>query len=138
LQHGELDGFNAKVVTLMIGTNNTGNRQEDPVTTAAGIRRVLDEILQRQPQAKVLLLAIFPRDKWPNANARQINEAINKIIATYADGQRVHFLNINAALMNPDGILSESIFPDLLHPNEIGYDRWAKQVTPALERLMAR
>jgi beta-glucosidase len=138
LQHGELDGFNAKVVTLMIGTNNTGNRQEDPVTTAAGIRRVLDEILQRQPQAKVLLLAIFPRDKWPNANSRQINEAINKIIATYADGKRVFFLNINTALMNPDGTLSESIFPDLLHPNEVGYDRWAKQITSTVERLMAR
>jgi beta-glucosidase len=138
LQHGELDGYDAKVVTLMIGTNNTGNRQEDPATTAAGIHRVIDEIQQRQPQAKVLLLAIFPRDKWPNANSRQINEAINKIIATYADGKRVFFLNINAALMNPDGTLSESIFPDLLHPNEAGYVRWATQITPTVERLMAR
>jgi beta-glucosidase len=138
LQHGELDGFNAKVVTLMVGTNNTGNRQEDPATTAAGIRRVLDEILQRQPQAKVLLLAIFPRDKQPDSRLRQLNEAINKIIATYADGKRVFFLNINAALTNPDDTLSESIFPDMLHPNEAGYTRWAKAITPTLERLMAR
>jgi beta-glucosidase len=138
LEHGELDGFNAKVVTLMIGTNNTGNRQEDPATTAAGIRRVIDEIQQRQPQATVLLLAIFPRDKWPNANSRQINEAINQIIASYADGKRVFFQNINNSLMNPDDTLSESIFPDMLHPNEAGYTRWAKAITPTLERLMAR
>jgi beta-glucosidase len=138
LQHGELDGFNTKVVTLMIGTNNTGNRQEDPLTTAAGIRRVLDEIQQRQPQAKVLLLAIFPRDKSPTNNLRQINEAINKIIAAYADGKRVFFQNINISLMNPDDTLSESIFPDMLHPNEAGYVRWAKAITPTLERLMAR
>ena len=122
----------------MIGTNNTGDRHEDPATTAAGIRRLLDEILQRQPQAKVLLLAIFPRDKKPDSKLRQLNQAINKVIAGYADGQRVHFQNINAALMNADGTLSEDILPDLLHLSETGYGRWADQVSPTFERLMAR
>jgi beta-glucosidase len=121
----------------MIGTNNTGDRQEDPATTAAGIRRLLDEIAQRQPRAQVLLLAIFPRDKQPDSRLRRINEAINTLIAGHADGRRVHFLNINAALMNADGTLSEGILPDLLHLSEAGYRLWAEQVSPRLERLMA-
>ncbi len=137
LQHGELDGIAPKVVVMMIGTNNTGHRQEDPATTAAGIRRLLDEIQQRQPQARVLLLAIFPRDQQPGTRLRRINEQVSQRIAAYADGRRVHFLNINDQLMNPDGTLSTEILPDLLHLSEQGYDRWARAIEPTLQRLLA-
>ena len=66
LQHGEIDGIAPKVAVLMIGTNNTGDRQEDPSTTAAGIRRIVEELRQRLPDTKILLLAVFPRDEQPN------------------------------------------------------------------------
>ena len=137
LQHGELDGIRPKVIVLMIGTNNTGDRQEDPATTAAGIRRLIDEIQARQPAAQVLLLAIFPRDKQPGARLRQLNQRVNQIIAGFADGRRVHFLDIGPALMNPDGTLSEDILPDLLHLSEQGYERWARGIEPTLRTLMA-
>ena len=137
LQHGELDGYRAKVVVLMIGTNNTGDRQEDPATTAAGVRRLLDEIQQRQPQARVLLLAVFPRDPKPGTRLRQINQRLNEILVTYADGRRVFFLDINAQLMNADGTLSQDILPDWLHLSEQGYERWARSIEPTLTRLMA-
>ncbi len=137
LQHGELDGIRPRVVVLMIGTNNTGDRQEDPATTAAGIRRLVDEIQVRQPAAQVLLLAVFPRDKQPEGRLRQLNQRVNQIIAGYADGRRVHFLDIGPALMNPDGTLSEDILPDLLHLSEQGYERWARAIEPTLRKLMA-
>lgn len=137
LQHGELDGIRPRVIVLMIGTNNTGHRQEDPATTAAGIRRLIDEIQVRQPEAQVLLLAIFPRDKQPDGPLRQLNQRVNQIIAGFADGRRVHFLDIGPALMNPDGTLSEDILPDLLHLSERGYERWARGIEPTLRKLMA-
>ena len=137
LQHGELDGIRPRVIVLMIGTNNTGHRQEDPATTAAGIRRLINEIQVRQPEAQVLLLAIFPRDKQPDGPLRQLNQRVNKIIGGFADGRRVHFLDIGPALMNPDGTLSEDILPDLLHLSELGYERWARGIEPVLRKLMA-
>lgn len=137
LQHGGLDGIRPKVIVLMIGTNNTGDRQEDPATVAAGIRRLIDEIQVRQPVANVLLLAIFPRDKQPDGRLRQLNRRVNDIIARFADGRRVHFLDLGPALMNPDGTLSEDILPDLLHLSEQGYERWARGIEPTLRALMA-
>jgi lysophospholipase L1-like esterase len=137
LQHGEIDGFRPKVVVLMIGTNNTGDRQEDPKTTAAGVRRIVDEIRQRQPQAKVLLLAVFPRDEKPGSLSRRINDRVNSIIGDFADGQKVFFLNINASLMNPDGTLPKDVMPDMLHLSEKGYALWARSMEPTLLKLLA-
>jgi beta-glucosidase len=137
LQHGEIDGIAPKVVVLMIGTNNTGHRGEDPQTTAGGVKRLVQEIRQRLPKAKVLLLAVFPRGEKPDDYLRQLNERVNKIIAGYADGRSVHFLDINAALLNADGTLSKDIMPDLLHPNAQGYAIWQRTMAPTLDKLLA-
>jgi len=136
LQHGEIDGISPKVAVLMIGTNNTGHRAEDPQTTAAGIQRLIQEIRQRTPKTKVLLLAIFPRGEKPDDFLRGINERVNKIIAGYADGSSVYFLNINEALLNRDGTLDKAVMPDLLHPNAKGYAIWQRAMAPTLQRLL--
>lgn len=138
LQHGELDGLAPKVAVLMIGTNNTGHRAEDPATTAAGIKRLIDEIRQRLPDTKVLLLAVFPRGEKPGDSLRGINERVNRIIAGEADGRSVYFLNINAALTEPDGTLSKDVMPDLLHPNAKGYAIWQREMQPLLQELLGR
>jgi lysophospholipase L1-like esterase len=136
LQHGEIDGIAPKVAVLMIGTNNTGHRAENPQTTAAGIKRLLDEIRQRQPLTKVLLLAVFPRGDKPDDFLRRINERVNGLISSYADGRHVFFLNINESLMNPDGTLSKDILPDLLHLSEKGYATWQRAMDPTLQKLL--
>ncbi len=137
LQHGEIDGIQPKVAVLMIGTNNTGDRQEDPRTTAAGIRRLIDEIRMRHPSTKILLLAIFPRDPKPGSRLRALNQQVNDLIRGFADQEVVHFLDINAALMNPDGSLSPEVMPDWLHLSERGYRQWAEAMHPTLKRLLA-
>jgi lysophospholipase L1-like esterase len=138
LQHGEIDGFRPKVAVVMIGTNNTGHRQEDPRTTAAGVRRILDEIRSRQPDTRILLLAVFPRDEQPTSPLRRLNDRVNAIISGYADGRHIVFLDIGAALTNADGTLSREVMPDLLHPGEKGYDIWARQMEPTLLQLLSR
>ncbi|HJV69670.1 GDSL-type esterase/lipase family protein [Ideonella sp.] len=135
LQQGEVDGLAPKVVVLMIGTNNSGMRA--PESTAAGVKHLLAELRQRLPSTKVLLLAIFPRGEKPDDFLRGVNERVNKLIASYADGRSVHYLDINASLLNPDGTLSTDVMPDLLHPSEKGYEIWRRAMAPTLQRLLA-
>jgi beta-glucosidase len=132
LQHGELDGMSPKAVVMMIGTNNTGDRLEDPALTVAGIKRNLDEIRQRQPQAKVLLLALFPRGEKPDDLMRRHNAQINALLPALADGKQVVLLDIGRALMNPDGTLSKDILPDWLHLSPAGYEIWARSLDTTL------
>ncbi len=136
LQHGALDGLAPRAVVLMIGTNNTGHRAENPETTAAGIRRVLDEIRQRLPAAQVLLLAVFPREERADGPLRRLNARVNEIIGGYADGRSVHYLNLGSALTHPDGTVSRDVMPDLLHLSEKGHALWQRAMDPVLTPLL--
>lgn len=80
LQHGELEGLKPELVVLLIGTNNTGHRQDDPRETAAGIRAILDELGARVPSAKILLLGVFPRGATKDDPLRVMNRQINELI----------------------------------------------------------
>ena len=136
LQHGEVEGLDPKVAVMMFGTNNTGHRHEDPELTARGIKRDLEELHQRLPHTKILLLAIFPRDEKPDGELRQINNRVNAIISGFADNKTVFFLDINKAFLDENGVLSKNIMPDLLHPNEQGYEIWASNMEPTLVQLL--
>lgn len=136
LQHGEVDGLHPKVTVLMIGTNNTGHRQENPRSTAAAIERIVAELRQRLPETKILLLAIFPRADKPGTPVAAINDEINAILPGLADGRHVFFLNINKTLLGDGGAVSQHIMPDLLHPNGSGYQRWAAAMEPTLQQLL--
>jgi beta-glucosidase len=136
LQHGEIDSIHPKAAVLLIGTNNTGHRLEPAGSTAAAIKRIIDELRQRLPDTKILLLAIFPRNDRPGMQVTRINDDINAILPGLADNKTIFFLNINRALVSADGTLSKDIMPDLLHPNENGYEIWAREMGPALQKLM--
>jgi beta-glucosidase len=136
LRHGEVDGLSPKVAVLMIGTNNTGDRNDDPQATAAGVKAIVDELRSRLPHTRILLLAIFPREEQPTGFLRRLNERVNAIISGYADGRHVFFANINAAFLNADGTLSREVMPDLLHPQEKGYEIWARSMDPMLKKLL--
>jgi lysophospholipase L1-like esterase len=136
LQHGEIDGVDPKVVVMMLGTNNTGHRHDAPETTLAGVRRNIAEVQQRLPDAKILLLAIFPRGEGPADANRRLNDRINPLLAQLADDRKVFFLDMKRAFLAQDGTLSKDIMPDLLHPNADGYRIWQREMQPTLDRLM--
>jgi len=142
LQNGELDGIRPKAVVLMIGTNNTGferdgtTRRNSPAETVAGITLIVEHLRAKQPQAKILLLAIFPRGEKPDHPQRlQLNE-INAAIARLHDGRSVHFLDINRVFLAADGTLPKEIMPDFLHPGAKGYALWADAIKDPLAALL--
>jgi len=134
--HGEIDGITPKAAVVMIGTNNTGHRKDKPDETAEGIKAILDKLAEKLPNTKVLLLAIFPRGKSANDELRLINDAINQRISKFADDKRVFYLDIGGKFLEDDGTLPKSIMPDLLHPNEKGYEIWAEAMEPTLAKLL--
>ena len=136
LQQGEVNGLAPRVAVLMIGTNNTGDRRDDPAATALGVRRVIEELQQRLPTTTVLLLAIFPRGATADDSLRAINTRINTRLSALADGKRVHFLDVGPALTNADGSVSPEVMPDQLHLSERGYRLWAQAMQPTLTRLL--
>ncbi len=138
LDHGAIDGISPKLVVMMIGTNNTGHRQDKPENTALGISLILAQLQRKLPEAKILVLGVFPRDATVDGKLRKINDKVNQIIAQMADNKDVFYLNINDKFLEADGALSKEVMPDLLHPQEQGYKLWADAIEPLVSKLMGQ
>ncbi|HSU67817.1 MAG TPA: GDSL-type esterase/lipase family protein [Tepidisphaeraceae bacterium] len=136
IENGELDGINPKVAEVMIGTNNLGpNKSNEAI--AAGITKIVEEIHQKLPHTKVLLLGIFPRGNKAEDPARGRIKAINETISKLDDGGKtVKYLDIGDKFLDKDGTLPKTIMPDFLHPNDKGYKIWAEATQPTLDELM--
>ena len=118
VRNGELEGVRAGTIMLLIGTNN---RYGNPEETALGIRAILDELAVRQPQARILLLAIFPCGASSDDPGRRKNERVNEIIHGYADGSRVIWIDLREKFLDAQGD-TNWIMPDRLHPIAKGYE----------------
>lgn len=129
----ELDGYEAKVVFLMIGTNNAGCfpfEKEPPADVILGIRKIVRTIREKQPKALVVLTAIFPRGLKPDDPYRLRNEAVNREIRYLTDGRDVVFMELTDMFLLPDGTLPLGLFPDQLHPVTPAYEMWYAAARP--------
>ena len=133
LQNGEGQGYKPKAVMLMIGTNNTG--RNSPPEIAMGIAAVVFELRRDFPEAKILLLAVFPRS-GPASNVRAQIDEINEMISALHDNIHVFYLDIGCNFLAPDGSVPQDIMSDGLHPTSKGYEIWAEAVHDTLVGLM--
>jgi lysophospholipase L1-like esterase len=122
INNGELDGYKAKAIMLMLGTNNTRSYSGEEI--GAAMTKIVGIIKEKQPQAKLLLLAIFPRGTGPTDPYRVKVDVANKILEKL-DGGNVKFLSINDKFLDKDGKLV-GFNGDNLHPNAQGYQLWAR------------
>ena len=134
MRNGELDGFQAKLIVLMLGTNNITRNPPDDIVE--GNRLIVQEFRARQPQAKVLLLGIFPRGADPAGRFRPIITEINGKLAKLADDKQVIFMDIGDKFLAADGTLPADVMPDGLHPNAKGYQIWADAIIDRVKALM--
>ena len=134
LRNGEGQGFQPKAVMLMIGTNNTGAFTAPEI--AEGVGAVVMELRRDFPDAKILLLAIFPRSV-PGDPVRDKIAEVNRIVAKLEDQQHVFYMDIGRKFLDDKGVfLADSFRPDNLHPQAKGYDIWGEAVSARLAELM--
>lgn len=136
IENGELDGLNPKLLILLIGTNNTGHRNDSPEDTSEGILKIISSIKMKCPKTKILLLSIFPRSINPIDPLRQSNDAINKLISSYDNQENVFFRDYNSVFLKEHSKLNTDLLPDELHPNEQGYEVWFKTMIKDIKDLM--
>lgn len=134
-QQGQLDGIHAKVAVVMIGTNNSNNRDNTPDEILAGVEAIVRQIRERQPDTKVLLLGIFPRGKGFSDQRGKILQ-VNQALARMDDGKNIFYVDFGSQYIQDDGSISRTIMPDYLHPNEAGYIIWANAIEPKLKQLL--
>ena len=142
LENGELDDVNPKVIVLLAGTNNVGNKvspegiDEAAANVTRGLQAVVGVMQAKAPAAVIVLMGIFPRNDGM-AVMPEIDK-INRNLAAMADGRRILYLNINDKLADADGKLFPGMMNerDKLHPILNGYQVWADALKPVLFKLL--
>lgn len=127
INHGELEGTEARKVFLMIGTNNLDSDSDEDISR--GICQVAAAIKVHQPGAEVFVWGILPRRGREERVAR-INELTRARVQADAS---LHWLDASPLMTQADGKIKRELFTDGLHPNERGYEVLAGLMKEALD-----
>jgi len=125
------------VIVLQIGTNNLG-AGHSPAAAVAGITKIVNELQNRLPDTRILLVGILPRGANASDPFRAKIAQVNRQICTLNDGDAVRFLNVGAQLLEADGSLSQRMTPDYLHPSLVGYIEYLSAIGPTLGAMLAK
>lgn len=133
IEHGELDGYTAKAVMLMIGTNNNYYDTTNPTNVALAIEKIVKIIGEKQPKAKIFMCAILPRGNSSkskgHSDVRRRNDITNEVLREFAKhNPDVRFLDMSKDFLDESGWVPASLMADQVHPTDAGYDILIKAV----------
>jgi len=123
--------FDPQGVVMLMGTNDI-DEGASPATIASNIRLIIEKLNEHRPKMPVVLCAVMPSSaekKRPAATIRALNELLAEIAA---DHPQVTLVDTWTMFADEKGDAKSEEFPDLLHPNAAGYDKWAKALRPIL------
>ena len=123
--------LNPKGIVMLMGTNDLEEGADAP-TVAGNIELILTAIQKHNPKTPVALCRVFPASASKSRPADKI-QAINTATANVAKNfPQVTLVDTWTLFANDQGDAKEIEFPDLLHPNQAGYVKWAAAIRPVL------
>jgi lysophospholipase L1-like esterase len=121
-------------VVLLIGTNDL-EEGATPEVAAGNLALILAALERHQPRMPIVLCQVFPSSASKKRPADQIRALNALYLAAVRGDARVTYLETWPLFAGPDGDATAAEFPDLLHPNAIGYGKWASALRPVLATL---
>jgi len=126
--------LNPAVVILLIGTNDL-EEGADPETAAANLKLIIARLKAHDPRMPIILCEVFPSSAAKKRPAPKITK-LNQLYAAAVKGDpQITVLDTWTLFANDQGDARPEEFPDLLHPNAIGYAKWAAALHPLLATL---
>ncbi len=126
--------LNPRAVVLLIGTNDLEEKAQ-PWTIASNLRLILDELKKHNPAMPVIVCEVFPSSdakKRPAYLIRRTNQLIHEATA---DQPQVTVIETWKLFAGPTNDAKPEEFPDLLHPGNAAYAKWAGALRPVLATL---
>ena len=140
IEHGTLTGANPRIVVLLIGVNNTPLMASGvpPSSVAEGIRLAALRIRELCPKSQVVVVHILPFGKPTDVNSGHAQTINDALVAMHLEQDpQVHLLDASPGMRDADGMVKPGILaPDHLHLAEAGYEAYAQQLKPLIDRLL--
>lgn len=121
-------------VVILAGTNDLEEKAE-PGTIAANLKLIIAELKKHDAKMPIVLCQVFPSSASKSRPADKI-KAINALYAAAVKGDpQITVIDTWALFANAEGDAKPEEFPDVLHPNKLGYAKWATALRPILATL---
>lgn len=118
-------------VVMLMGTNDL-EEQAEPETIVENVKLILAAIKKHNPKLPIILCQVFPSSESKKRPAAKIKK-LNELYAAAVKGDpQVTLLDTWTLFADENGDAKAAEFPDLLHPNQAGYAKWAAALRPIL------
>jgi len=123
--------LNPKGVVILIGTNDL-EENASPEVIANNLKLIISALKKHNPEMPIILCNTFPSSATKKRPADQIKKVNQLYFAAVKGDPQITVLDTWLLFADPKGDAKKAEFPDLLHPNQIGYDKWAAALQPLL------
>ena len=127
--------YKSPLIVFYCGENDISDGYS-PKEVEANFKKFDELVRQYLPKTKILFLSMKPSlarwELWP-----QFVEG-NQMIQKYIESKpHLHYFDTSKSMLTAEGTPDSTIFiEDGLHMNQIGYDRWTKELKPVLLSIM--
>jgi N-acetylglucosamine-6-sulfatase len=132
IENGMFDFLKPTVIVLLIGVNNYNCTHID---TSKGILEIINKILKKTPNTKILLLGLLPFSNNIDGFERNYVKSVNNIIKNYNNNKNIFYLDIGSKFIK-NYIIDYEIMPDYLHLSSKGYEIFASSIANIIENLV--
>ena len=123
--------LNPKGVIILIGTNDLEEAAE-PEVIAGNLKLIIAALKKHNPKMPIILCNTFPSSATKKRPADQIKKVNQLYFAAVKGDPQITVLDTWLLFADAKGDAKKVEFPDLLHPNKQGYDKWAAALQPLL------
>lgn len=121
-------------VVMLMGTNDLEENAE-PETIASNVQLIIAELKKHNAKMPIVLCSVFPSSASKKRPADSIKK-VNMLYAAAVKGDpQITVVDTWTLFADDQGNAKKEEFPDLLHPNVAGYDKWAKALRPIFATL---
>ncbi|HWA24828.1 MAG TPA: GDSL-type esterase/lipase family protein [Lacunisphaera sp.] len=124
-----------RAVVMLIGTNDLDEKGGSPWVVANNVRLILEAIQRHDPKLPVVLCQVMPSSHQKNRPAHWIRRVNRLLLELTADLPQVTVVDTWKLFASPTNDAKPEEFPDLLHPGNAAYAKWAAALRPVFATL---
>ncbi|MDA1068215.1 MAG: GDSL-type esterase/lipase family protein [Verrucomicrobia bacterium] len=126
--------LNPSAVVMLMGTNDLADGAT-PEQISGNVRLIIDALHKHDANLPIILCRIFPSSGEKDRTSEDIQKINEQLAAAVKGDIRITVVDTWTLFANEAGDAKIEEFPDLLHPNDLGYAKWKAALRPVFATL---
>ena len=130
---GDVLAVHPKAVVILIGTNDL-DQGGTPEEVLANVKALVGILRKADGRMPIVVNAVMPRGGKGGLFPEKIVGLNGMLVEAFKGDERVTFCDTFGLFDAGNGQSKREEFPDMLHPNGAGYEKWAGALGPIFEK----